>query len=427
MRHEAAVAATPYTQEQEVRHQQQVECLRSMANQLGSIKHTAKPDQKLLKEEGKWMDAVEVVMFVEKLIKVAMDTMALLPAGADVFLTAPPRDPALLVAARKVHDAVLASFNFGYLPPIRPSCICSIVHPSFIGTNSLQSCSAAGCKVRGCQGNHLEHLGGKDFKLVLPHHKNQSKWGNQVICFNLPMEMGELLATYCFKVWPYLRANNSVTTLFMTRKGTAMSPKQLCGYWKRMLADAGTSGHFPPRMLRHIFTTHRLEHPEVPGPSNEHAAVVMGNSVEAWVKHYHRNHQNWAAQEAVDNMAVYRAAVLRQVQRHQAAVDAVYTVPRSQEETAAMAGQFAFEEEEVEAEWESDTEPSEAVMQTIDVIEAEAAMEAMDAVSAEYAEDSEEEEEEEYSEYSEVEGSGSEISSSEPGSDFEIQLSDFDE
>jgi hypothetical protein len=270
-------------------------------------------------------------------------------------------------------------------------------------------------------------LGGHDFKLVLPHHKNQRRWGNQVISFNLPLEMGELLSTFCFKVWPFLRANSAVTTLFMTKRGTAMNPKQLCAYWKRMLADAGASGLFPPKMLRHIFTTHRLEHPEVPGPSNEHAAVVMGNSVEAWVKHYHRNHHNWAAQEAVDHMSVYRAAVLQQVNHHQKEVEAAYVQPRSQQEITAMAGRFQFEEEEMLEEWESDDEPSEVVLQAVNIIQAEEAMAAMDAVSAEYEEDSEEEDGE-YSEDSEVpeEGSGSDISSG-PDSDFDIPLTDVDE
>ena len=422
LKHEAADAGTPYSLEQEMRHQQQVDCLKSMANQLGSIKHSSKPDQKLLQEQGKWMDAVEVVMFVEKLIKAAKDQLAALPA--DVFLTAPPRDPLHMLSALMVHDAVLASFNFGYLPPIRPSCICSIVHPQLIGNNPHRSCSDAGCQVRGCRGNYLEHLGGHDFKLVLPHHKNQQRWGNQVISFNLPLEMGQLLSIYCFQVWPFLRGDTSVPTLFMNKSGTAMHPRQLCAYWKRMLADAGAAGLFPPKMLRHIFTTHRLEHPEVPGPSNEHAAIVMGNSVEAWVKHYHRNHQNWAAQEAVDNMAVYRVAVLQQVQHHKKEVEAAYVQPRSQQEIAAMAGRFEFEEEEGLEQWESDSEPSEAVLQEVNIIQAEAAMALKDAVSAEY----EEEADEEYSEHSEVpdEGSGSDISSG-PESEFDITLTDLDE
>ena len=114
LKHEAADAGTPYSLEQEIRHQQQVDCLRSMANQLGSIKHSSKPDQKLLQEQGKWMDAVEVVMFVEKLTKAAKDQLTALPAG--VFLTAPPRDPLHMLSALMVHDAVLASFNFG-IPP----------------------------------------------------------------------------------------------------------------------------------------------------------------------------------------------------------------------------------------------------------------------------------------------------------------------
>jgi hypothetical protein len=41
-------------------------------------------------------------------------------------------------SAKLLHDATLACFNFGWMPPIRPSCICSTTVPSYTGETCTQ-------------------------------------------------------------------------------------------------------------------------------------------------------------------------------------------------------------------------------------------------------------------------------------------------
>jgi len=61
-----------------------------------------------------------------------------------------------------------------------------------------------------------------------------------------------------------------------------------------------------------MFITDRMQHGHVPGPADEHAALVMGNSLQSWKTYYHQEFQGWAMQAAVDSMQVYREAQLQQ-------------------------------------------------------------------------------------------------------------------
>ncbi len=55
-----------------------------------------------------------------------------------------------------------------------------------------------------------------------------------------------------------------------------------------------------------------MQHGNVPWPADEHAALVMGNSLQSWKTYYHQEFQGWAMQAAVDSMQVYREAQLQQ-------------------------------------------------------------------------------------------------------------------
>ncbi len=76
-------------------------------------------------------------------------------------------------------------------------------------------------------------------------------------------------------------------------------------------AFEGVSLH--PRMLRHIFVHHRLEHDDIPGPSHEDAAKIMGNSVQQWRKSYHTTANALAAKRAVPGQQAWREAVVKAV------------------------------------------------------------------------------------------------------------------
>jgi hypothetical protein len=40
--------------------------------------------------------------------------------------------------------------------------------------------------------------------------------------------------------------------------------------------------------MRSLFVTHRMDYPDVPGPSNEAAAQQMGNTERQWIQTYYK-------------------------------------------------------------------------------------------------------------------------------------------
>ncbi|KAL6747051.1 hypothetical protein V8C86DRAFT_2444489 [Haematococcus lacustris] len=71
----------------------------------------------------------------------------------------------------------------------------------------------------------------------------------------------------------------------------------LAKWWKRLHTVTKATWSFVPlQELRNVFITHRLDHPEVPGPSTEASAHVMLNSPTTWHAHYPRPAQPSPAQ-----------------------------------------------------------------------------------------------------------------------------------
>jgi len=174
LRADSAAQQAPYSTQQQLQYQQQVEYVESIANQLAHIKHNPKADQQQLKLEGKWLDAIEVVHFVEGLLSKARAAMEALQGKQWAFSSMWEGDAKVQAAGRMVHDALLAAFNFGYMPPIRPTCIITIKHPAMAST-AAAGCKEAGCTITGCQGNRLCKLEQGRWQLQLPHHKNARK------------------------------------------------------------------------------------------------------------------------------------------------------------------------------------------------------------------------------------------------------------
>ena len=359
----------PYTAEQEESFRKQLETLETMAREMGSIRHRPKRDQESMAEEGGWMDAVEVVYFVNKVVTAAQ---AALGAAGRLGASTPQ-------VAWQLHDALLVAFNFGYMPPLRPSVIVTVRHhDAALPCPSL--CLAAGCSIRGCRGNRLELTPAGRYLLVLPHHKNARRWGNKVVRFTLPSELTWLVQAWASHGWGRLRAHAAVDTLFLNSQGLPMTTTALGSKWNQLLRGQGLSVHLPPKRLRHIFAAHRLEHPEVPGPSHEHAAVVMGNSVTAWKRHYHTMHDHLGAQQAVDRMTQYREACLKAMGAKPAELAALEAGEREAEAVEL----FELEEEEEEE------DEGEALARAAQEVE-EAYLDAVDQASADTEEESEEE------------------------------------
>ena len=66
-----------------------------------------------------------------------------------------------------------------------------------------------------------------------------------------------------------------------------------------------------PSMCRQVFVDERQSHTAAAGPSNQGAAMVMGHSIKQWDKWYHMQYHPRMAQNAVDGMQSWRAAMLQ--------------------------------------------------------------------------------------------------------------------
>ena len=220
---------------------------------------------------------------------------------------------ASLAACRQLHDAALSCTLFGYLPPVRLSCIRSMTHPSYSGP-----CLHPDCKQSDCRGNRLiiqrEHP--LQLAVDLPHHKNQAAHGFKPIHFTVPSGLAELLHLLVGQPHQVLTQAAAHVLLeapcpfvFMTRTGQGFKDSQLCTYWNAWLVAQGGSP-MPPSKLRHVFVGERRSDDRAAGPSDAAAARVMGHSAAQW--HWYDVHQhNRESQNAVDAMPVWRQQMLQ--------------------------------------------------------------------------------------------------------------------
>jgi len=87
--------------------------------------------------------------------------------GGAASLILQPSLPSNQATARAVHDALLATFQFGYMPPLRQSIMITLQHPSH-----ANQCYDEACNRPGCKGNRLEALPDGSYLFTIPHHKN---------------------------------------------------------------------------------------------------------------------------------------------------------------------------------------------------------------------------------------------------------------
>jgi hypothetical protein len=64
-------------------------------------------------------------------------------------------------------------------------------------------------------------------------------------------------------------------------------------------------------MYRAVFVKDRMEEPEVPGPDNEGAAIIMGNTPRQWDMVYWKDKRQVLANKAVQKLSAYREAKMR--------------------------------------------------------------------------------------------------------------------
>jgi hypothetical protein len=226
----------------------------------------------------------------------------------------------------QVRDAAMLATCVGHVGlTVRISAVRTIKAPCF----SEEACTTQGCCARGCKGNRLllqveeeDEAAGlpiETFLLDTPHHKNSSRG---VAMPQVPItsnKLCRLLYTWLEVGRPSLvgHAKNRDSTytdpktLFITNRGMAF---QELSKWYKLL-HIKYKAPYPIITLqayRSVFVTDRLEDPDRPGPDNEGAATIMGNSVAQWEASYYKNKRIKLAQKATRAMGSYRASHLKE-------------------------------------------------------------------------------------------------------------------
>ena len=249
---------------------------------------------------GSWMTAADLVKL----------TMAAKQQAQQVY----EEQGATVAACRQLHDAALGCTLFGYLPPVRLSCIRSLAHPSYTGP-----CLHPDCSKQQCRGNRLIVQQRQPLLLVidLPHHKTQAANAFKPIHFTVPSGLAELLYLYIgqphkvlVQAAAHVLLDAACPYVFMTRSGQGFCDSQFSTYWNTWLVANGGSP-MPPSKLRHVFVGERRGSDRAAGPSDAAAARVMGHSEKQWSKWYDVHLHDRESQNAVDAMASWRQQMLQ--------------------------------------------------------------------------------------------------------------------
>lgn len=212
--------------------------------------------------------------------------------------------------ARSLHDLLLASTVFGYLPPIRLSCIRSLMLLGYDGPCHKPDCINGS----SCHGNQLRCNGNAPLHMHLPHHKNEGPWGRAPISFNLPHDLAELMRMHLsegHKLLTEYLGREDEPHVFVDNKGRPFNDSNLTIYWDKMLTSMGLHPAISPSLCRQVFVHERRSAERVEGPSDRGAAMVMGHSLAQWTKWYDLDFHKREAQQAVDAMAAWRENLLR--------------------------------------------------------------------------------------------------------------------
>jgi hypothetical protein len=210
-------------------------------------------------------------------------------------------------AAKANHDWCMVACLFGWLPPLRSSCIRTLMHPT-----NTQGCLDADCTASNCKGNCLTYTGDK-LRVLLTHHKNAGSWGDGPIRFYVPKELASMLQLHLqwgldLLVNPH---GEEGPWVFVTPTGKQLQQHNLQTILNNMLKELGVT--IPAHTLRHTFVEERKSTSRVQGPEDAGAAMVMGHSTRQWTAgSYDRHFSRREAQLAVDNMRQWREGVLAQ-------------------------------------------------------------------------------------------------------------------
>ncbi len=147
------------------------------------------------------------------------------------------------------------------------------------------------------------------------------RWRNQAVSYTAAADLVPLLELYVTKVHKLLASARERMLFIHHGTGTALTLSRLNTAWRKLLSTGEVQASFPPRRLRFIFFSDRMENPDVPGPSNDGAAAAAANSFSAWTRYYAKHYKGMRAQQAVNAMKEYREACRVRLAEKQAAIE----------------------------------------------------------------------------------------------------------
>ena len=279
--------------------------LKALGTQLGQnmVPKPKAREPEQLKEQGRWMDAPELLARVEAVRLAALAHVDGMKAGTV------PR----VEAAKAVHNALLATMCFGYMPPLRHnSVLLNLTGPPHLG------CRHPDCqhKAAGCLGNRVHrHPTSGTWWLDIPHHKNTKAWKGVALKFELPTEVAGLVdhhITWAHSTLTGHTEQPAAPNLFVnTSTGLPLKDQEVSQVWSKTVLD-GSGVHFGPQLCRSIFVSGTRD-AALPNPAG--MAMIMGNSQGVWDSVYDRHFNTREAQAAMQLMPAWRQQMLTQAKQ----------------------------------------------------------------------------------------------------------------
>lgn len=278
-----------------------LKALKNLGTQLGQnmVPKPKAREPHQLKEQNKWMDAPELMARVEAVRLAALAEVEGMKAGTVTRMQ----------AAKVVHNAMLATMCFGYMPPLRHnSVLLHLTGPPHAG------CIHPDCqhKQAGCLGNRVhKHPTTGIWWLDIPHHKNTKAWKGASLKFELPTEVAQLLEHHI--TWGHStltgHTEQYAPNLFVnTTTGLPLKDQEVSQVWSKTVLE-GSGVHFGPQLCRSIFVSGTRD-AGLPSPAG--MAMIMGNSQAVWDSVYDRHFNTREAQAAMQLMPAWRHKMLQQ-------------------------------------------------------------------------------------------------------------------
>ena len=233
-------------------------------------------------------------------------------------------------AAKAVHNALLATMCFGYMPPMRHnSVLLTLTAPHHTAGCLHPDCQHRGGGGGGCQGNRVhKHPATGSWWLRAPHHKGTKAWGGAAIKVQLPTEVAELLQHHLdwgMQTIAGLLQQTAAgpdpplqpTLFFNTSTGQPLKPQEVSQLWSRTVLG-GSGVHFGPQLCRSIFvvgTRDTLGAAAAAAGTEAGMAMAMGNSQAVWDSVYDRHFNSRQADQAMAAMPGWRHAMLASINK----------------------------------------------------------------------------------------------------------------